>query len=79
MCKVVRKGICGKKSALADYSKRLGTMIQKAAKILRNQRLNLSNSTVGSCKKHIARCIVEGERRKNDESDRDWKIYCQMS
>ena len=54
-------------------------MIQKATKILPNQRLNLPNPTIGLCKKHIARCIVQGERRKNDEPDRDWKIYCQMS
>lgn len=54
-------------------------MILKTTKILPNQWLNLPNPTVGSCKKHIVRCIIRDERRKNDESDRDWKIYCQMS
>ena len=53
-------------------------MIQKATKILPNQRLNLPNPTVDSCKKHIARCIVQGERRKMMNRQR-LENFCQMS
>ena len=80
-------GCCGLSpiSSYLSYGKRTkwknakpcARIIQKTGKRLSNQRLNLPHPTVGSCNKDTIRCIVQSERRKQDESSRDWKIYCQ--